>query len=134
MTATVAILGASNNPYRYAWLAQKLLVEKGYSVLPVSITENAVGGIAAYHRLTDIKVPVDTVTVYLNPNHVQDCLLDIAAITPHRVIFNPGSESSAAIRYLEGKGITVEQACTLVLLRTGQFDQAPCGHPKAPSG
>lgn len=135
MSLNVAILGASNNPYRYAWLAQKLLIEKGYPVFPVSITENAVGGIAAYRRLTDIKTPVDTVTVYLNPNHVEDCLADIVALKPRRVIFNPGSESSAAIDHLEHQGISVEEACTLVLLRTGQFDSLPVapGRPMAPS-
>ena len=37
------------------------------------------------------------------------------------VIFNPGAENKELKRALERDGIEVEEACTLVLLNTGQF-------------
>jgi len=42
-------------------------------------------------------------------------------LKPGRVIFNPGTENSELVERLEGNDILVEEACTLVLLRTGQF-------------
>ena len=41
--------------------------------------------------------------------------------TPRRVIFNPGRECPEAKEKLEAAGIETEEACTLVLLRTGSF-------------
>ena len=40
---------------------------------------------------------------------------------PKRVIFNPGAENSKLERRLAEKGIAFEDACTLVMLRVGQF-------------
>ena len=38
-----------------------------------------------------------------------------------RVIFNPGTENGELEAALRAAGIESEEACTLVLLRTGQF-------------
>jgi hypothetical protein len=40
---------------------------------------------------------------------------------PDRVIMNPGTESDELEEELNGKGIAVLRACTLVMLRTDQF-------------
>jgi len=122
MTYNVAILGASSNPSRYAWKAQRLLSEHGYPVFPVSISHAEVEGVPAFRTLTEIPETVDTVTLYLRPDNLESCLPDILTIKPRRVIFNPGSESPQAMKVLREQGIAVEAACTLVLLRTGQFD------------
>jgi hypothetical protein len=46
---------------------------------------------------------------------------DILAVRPHRVIFNPGAENPEAAEALTRRGISTVEACTLVLLATGQF-------------
>jgi hypothetical protein len=43
------------------------------------------------------------------------------ALAPRRVIFNPGTENTELERELERVGILTEEACTLVLLHSGQF-------------
>ena len=58
----------------------------------------------------------------MNPIHLVDVLGDILEKKPRRVIFNPGTESETHIEKLEQAGIVVEQACTLVLLSTNQFE------------
>src|SRR5690606_13815800 len=121
MTTTVAILGASNHHYRYAWKAQQLLAQHGHQVVPVALRDRDIGGVPAYTSVADIPFPIDTVTVYLSPDKVDNCVRDILAIKPRRVIFNPGSESPAAFETIPAQGIEVTAACTLVLLRTGQF-------------
>lgn len=117
----VAILGASNNPERYSWLALQRLREANHRIFPISRKDAAVDGIPAHARLTDIPETIHTVTVYLSPANLKNCVDDLLAVHPQRVIFNPGSESPEIMQTLRENGIEVEMACTLVLLRTGQF-------------
>ena len=118
----VAILGASDNPDRYAYLAQVKLQEHGYPVYPVSRSGKDILGARGYTRLNHVDEKLDTVTLYLSPMHLTDVLDDILEKKPRRVIFNPGTESETHIKKLEQAGIAVERACTLVLLSTNQFD------------
>ena len=78
-------------------------------------------GVPAYAKLEQIDAAIDTVTLYVSPAHLDAVLPGILAKKPRRVIFNPGTESSAHRDQLETAGIQCEEACTLVLLKTGQF-------------
>ncbi len=118
----VAILGASNSEERTAFQAQKMLAENHHRIFPVSPKETIVGGIPAYANLGEIPEPLDVVTVYIGPARLPDALQDILAVKPRRVIFNPGTESPDIAARLREAGIATEEACTLVLLRTGQFE------------
>jgi predicted CoA-binding protein len=124
MVTNVAILGASENPERYANKAQIRLTEHGYHVLPVSPTGKTVLGTAGFKSLQAIQEPVDTVTIYVGPKNLRPQLGDMLALKPRRVIFNPGTEDADLQLQLEGAGIHVVEACTLVLLSIGQFDTA----------
>lgn len=64
---------------------------------------------------------VDTVTLYVGPEVSSELESAIAELHPDRVIFNPGAENPALKAALEANGIGTEEACTLVLLNTGQF-------------
>ena len=117
----VAILGASNKPDRYAHKAQRLLTEHGHEVVPVHPALTDVEGIPCVPSLDKITIPVDTVTVYVNPAILAqqtDALLHLA---PKRVILNPGTESDTVEVILTKAGISVQRACTLVLLHTDSF-------------
>ncbi len=118
---TVAILGASSKPDRYSHKAQQMLGEYGHTAIPVSQREAAVLGTPAVQHLSEIREPVDTVTVYINPGHLQAVADELERLQPRRVIFNPGSEAPEIMQRLQARGVEVEAACTLVLLRTGQF-------------
>jgi predicted CoA-binding protein len=117
----VAILGASNNPARYSFMAQRLLQEHQHRVYPVTIHGNDIEGVASYLSLDAIPDPIDTVTVYLSPENLTPCIDQVIRLKPRRVIFNPGSENTIAEKAFEDAGIFTERACTLVLLRTNQF-------------
>lgn len=118
----VAILGASQAPDRYSHMAQKNLMEAGYRVTPVTPKYPEVLGIPAVDSVTQIAEEVDTLTVYLEPNKTKKIIDAILQLHPRRVIFNPGTESPEIEATLQKAGIETEQACTLVLLRTGQFE------------
>jgi predicted CoA-binding protein len=118
---TVAILGASTDPQRYSHKAQLLLAAHGHRVIPVTPLYDQVEGVACVPGLADITVPVDTLTLYLTPKRLVPLCADIVRLQPRRVIFNPGTETPELQKALDAAGIAWEEACTLVLLRTGQF-------------
>jgi uncharacterized protein len=120
----VAVLGASNDSSRYAYQAVKLLQEHGHRPLPVHPRESEVLGLPVYPslaHLADGGEKVDTVTVYVNSALSEKMEKDLIRLAPRRVIFNPGAESALLEKSLRSNGIEVENACTLVLLRTNQF-------------
>jgi predicted CoA-binding protein len=119
----VAILGASDKEERYAYRALKLLQENGYKVLPVHPRIKKIDGLPVFPRLADIPKdsPVDTLTLYVNGATVLESISDILNLRPRRVIMNPGTENASATRQLADQGIEVLEACTLVMLKTGQF-------------
>jgi len=117
----VAVLGASKKPNRYSYKAVKLLAEKGHTPFPVHPVIKDVDGIRVYPKLSDIDEPLDTVTVYLSAQNSDKLADDILSAGATRVIFNPGAENPDLAAKLSRNGIEPVEACTLVLLKTGQF-------------
>jgi len=118
----VAVLGASNKPDRYSHKALVLLREKGHTPFPVHPTLREIEGVTVAASLRDLPGPVDVVTLYLGPAHQANIADQLVASRPKRVIFNPGTENPALAERLQAAGIEALNACTLVLLRTGQFE------------
>ncbi len=117
----VAVLGASNNPERYSYKAVRMLRDKGHAPYPVHPTLADVDGLAVFPSLSAITAPVDTITVYISPQNQQAIASELLNSGARRVIFNPGTENSALAAQLRQRGKEVVEACTLVLLTTGQF-------------
>lgn len=117
----VAILGASNKPERYSHQAVVMLAHKGHAVFPVHPALAEIEGRRVFKSLADIPAPLHTVTVYVAPAHSTGLAGALLAARPERVIFNPGTENPELEAPLAAAGIAVVRACTLVLLRTGQF-------------
>jgi hypothetical protein len=118
---TVVVLGASPKPVRYSYQAVRLLHDKGFRVIPVHPKATRIDHIPVVHSLADIGGPVDTLTLYIGPERVRTQVQAIVDLRPGRVILNPGTESHALELALLQADIPYEAACTLVLLRTGQF-------------
>ncbi len=117
----VAVLGASNKPSRYSYKAVMLLKEKGFSTYPVHPLLEDIEGITVYKSISEIPVPLDVVTLYLGAANQQGLMEDIVNSNPRRVIFNPGAENPPFAQTLRDAGIEPLEACTLVMLQTGQF-------------
>lgn len=114
------VLGASTKPDRYAYKAVEMLVDKGHAVLAIGQQSGEVSGIKIQTKAVPPK-NIDTVTLYLNPLRQRDYYNYIIETKPRRVIFNPGTENPELYQLLKANGITVEVACTLVLLSTNQY-------------
>ena len=120
-TQRVVVMGASHKPERYSNQAIRLLREHGHEVVPVHPRLDTVEGLPVAHRLEEIDGSVDTLTLYVGPAISSTAAAAIVRLNPRRVIFNPGTENPELEARLDQAGIPHEQACTLVLLRTGQF-------------
>jgi len=121
MKENVAILGASQKQERYSYKAFKMLQEYDHRVFPVHPVLQEIEGQKVYQSLGDIKEKIDTLTVYVSPKWIVPEIDQILALNPGRVVLNPGTESDELKDALDRAGIPWLEACTLVLLRTGQF-------------
>ncbi len=63
---TWAVVGLSNNSERAAYKVAKLLIEKGHTVIPVHPKAETVHGKKGYTKLSEIKVPIDVVDIFVN--------------------------------------------------------------------
>lgn len=117
----VAVIGASKNPERYSHKAVVLLLEKGHQPFPVHPGLVDLLECRVFKSLRDINETVHTVTVYLSAKNQGDLGQEICSAGVKRVIFNPGAENSGLAEELRAAGIVVVEACTLVMLHTGQF-------------
>lgn len=116
----VAIIGASDKPERYAYLAMKALQSKGHEVIPYGIKKTEVLGSSIITDLQPVE-GVHTVTLYVGPAHQDYWKGLIDALDPERIIFNPGTENDELMSYFQNQGIHVVQGCTLVMLSIGAF-------------
>jgi predicted CoA-binding protein len=121
MKKTTLIIGASPKKERYSNMALNLLKEKGYHVIPVNPATENIDGVKTIKNLTELKEPVHTVTLYVNAKRLTDMAENIIKIKPERIIFNPGTESKELMEKFNSKGIETLEACTLVMLNTGQY-------------
>ncbi len=114
------VLGASANPTRYSYLAVNKLRERNHPVVAIGRTTAFVADIPVQSETSPIP-ELDTVTMYLNPVNQKNYYDYILDQHPKRVIFNPGAENPEFEKILQEKGIQSVEACTLVLLSTGQY-------------
>lgn len=114
------VLGASLNEERYANKAVRRLVEEKHEVVAVGREEGVIGPVPIETGQPMI-ADVDTVTLYVGPRFQAEVADYVVRLKPRRVIFNPGTENPEFQQRLQSEGIGVEEACTLVLLATGQY-------------
>lgn len=114
------VIGASENVARYSNKAIHSLRRHEHEVEAIGLR----GGKVLDVIYGNDKVPfenIDTVTLYINPS-LQESYYDyIISLAPQRVIFNPGTENEQFARLLIHNNINPIEACTLVLLATGQY-------------
>ncbi|MBC7428749.1 MAG: CoA-binding protein [Bacteriovorax sp.] len=110
----VLVFGYSESLDRFSNIATNLLKEYKHEVLTINPRMEA--------ELSRINTEYDTLTLYVNPQ-IGDKFADMLLKSkPKRVIFNPGTENSNLQKKFEAMGVEVVIGCTLVMLRSNQFD------------
>ncbi len=120
MTKTL-VLGASSNPSRYSYLAVQKLLQHGHEVVAVGRESGSIGATPIQTQMPQT-AGIHTVSLYLNPERQKDIYDQVLNLKPKRIIFNPGTENPEFEKLAQAKGITTEEACTLVLLSTDQYE------------
>ncbi len=114
------VLGASQNPQRYSYLAINRLRAKDHPVVAIGRRNGSVADVP----ITKEHLPlpdVDTITLYLNAKNQKEYYDYILSLHPKRIIFNPGAENEELAEIATANGIKPMEACTLVLLSTEQY-------------
>ena len=114
------VLGASENPSRYANIAIRRLQDHNHPIIAIGYKEGSVNG-TKIQRTFPTDDDVDTVTLYLSKKNQVQYYDDIVALAPRRVIFNPGTHNPELIELLNKAKIEVVPACTLVMLSTNEY-------------
>jgi len=99
-----------------------LLVDNHHEIVPIGVKSGEVFGklildIGSKPSIED----VDTITLYLGPQHQPEHYEYLLSLKPKRVIFNPGTENVEFEKKVEESGAEALEACTLVMLSTGQY-------------
>ena len=122
---TTLVLGASPKKERYSHKAATMLQEYGYSVELFGRSSGFIGGNVINTDIQQIDLSkIHTVTLYLSPKNQLPFIDIILKMKPQRVIFNPGTEHPEFYSHLSEQGVFYEEACTLVLLSSGQYESA----------
>ncbi|WAC41217.1 CoA-binding protein [Pedobacter sp. SL55] len=114
------IIGASPDANRYSYKAAHMLTSRGHEIVNVGVKTGEVAGVPI-EKPAHVYKDIDTVTLYIGPATQPEYFDYIIATKPQRVIFNPGTENMELQRVLDANNIEYTEACTLVLLSTGQY-------------
>lgn len=114
------VIGASENPERYAYKAVVKLMDNNYPVVAFGLRKGSVNGLDITTEFPE-DTDIHTVTLYVGPKNQPEYYDRIIALKPKRVIFNPGTENFEFEEKLTDLGIEAFEACTLVMLASRQF-------------
>ncbi|SHJ85375.1 CoA-binding protein [Pseudozobellia thermophila] len=114
------VLGASIKPNRYSHIAVNRLLDHQIDTVAFGLQQGKIRKVQIKTNFDDFQ-NVHTITLYISPKHQSGYIDKILHLAPKRVIFNPGTENPELYEILDNKGVEVLEACTLVLLATGQY-------------
>lgn len=114
------IFGASTNPQRYSNKALLMLQEYDHPIVAIGGRVGAVADVSILTGHPELE-GIHTVTMYMGEQRQKEHEDYLLSLKPERIIFNPGAENTGLYLRAKKEGIEVINACTLVMLRTGQF-------------
>jgi predicted CoA-binding protein len=114
------VLGASVNPERYSNRAIRSLRNHGHNVYAIGLRDGTVNDVKIEKGKPQYN-DVDTVTLYMSQRNQEQFYDYILSLHPRRIIYNPGAENPDLEKLAEENNIENLEACTLVLLATGQY-------------
>jgi predicted CoA-binding protein len=106
---TIAVVGASNEPWRPSFGIMRYLQRAGYRIIPVNpfLVDQTVHGEAFQASLRDLAEPVDLVNVFRRPDAVEAVVDDAIAARAPAIWMQLGVRNDAARAKAEAAGMTV---------------------------
>jgi predicted CoA-binding protein len=95
---TIAVVGASDKPYRDSNRIAEYLMRKGYTVYPVNPAYKETNGVQCYPDLASLPVPVDIVDVFRNSNAVDEVVTQAISVKA-KTVWRSGREQGRIGRH-----------------------------------
>lgn len=109
-----AVVGASENPERYAYKIFKKLKGMGYKVYPVNPNYETVLGEKCYPDLSSLPETPEVVNMVVSPKRGIKVVEEAAKLGIKYIWFQPGTVNEEILQMAEENGIEAIQACVLV--------------------
>jgi predicted CoA-binding protein len=106
---TIAVVGASNEPWRPSFGIMRYLQRAGYRIVPINpfLTGQTVHAEAFRASLRDVAEPVDLVNVFRRPDAIGEVVEDAIAVGAPAVWLQLGIRNDAACARAEAAGMAV---------------------------
>jgi predicted CoA-binding protein len=114
------VIGASLKEDRYSNQCVRLLRENNIETLALGNKEGQIADVLI-HTNRPKADEVETVAIYLSPKNQESYYDYIIDLQPKRILFPPGTENPEFYRKANALGIETEEACPLVMLKTGVY-------------
>ncbi len=114
------VFGGSLKPERYSHKAIRRLNNTGHPVVSIGGRSGWVEDVVVLRGHPELK-EIHTITMYMGEQRQEEHEEYLLSLSPDRIIFNPGAENHRLFAKAKSAGIEVMEACTLVLLSTGEF-------------
>jgi predicted CoA-binding protein len=118
---TTVVIGASDNPERYAYKASMSLINKGYLVYAEGQRSGMINDVIPISVERKPYKDIDTVTLYVGAKNQPNWYEYILSLKPKRIIFNPGTENEELMQLAHDNHIETIEACTLVMLSIDNY-------------
>lgn len=106
-TRTIAVVGASDKPWRDSNSIASFLMERGYTVFPVNPGHAEILGVRCYPDLKSIPEAIDMVDVFRRPEAVPAVVDDAIAANAKSLWLQLGVIHEEAARKAEEHGLSV---------------------------
>ena len=121
--ATIAVVGATDNPKKYGSVIYKDLKRKGYRVYPVNPGRDTVDGDTAYATVADLPVAPDIIDLVVPAEVGVKVVRQALDVGYDRIWVQPGAESPELLRLLqESDAEYIADACIMVRSRVARAD------------
>jgi predicted CoA-binding protein len=111
----IAVVGATDTPWKYGGKIYRDLKAKGFRVRAVNPNRNSVDGDPAYPDLASVPDEIDIVDVVVPPDVGEHIVVDAAELGLTHIWFQPGAESQRVIERAEAAGLDVtHHQCIMV--------------------
>ncbi len=100
-TTSIAVVGATDNPFKFGGKIYRDLKRKGFRVLAVNLTRDTVDGDPAYATLADLPEAPDIIDVVVPSDVGIDIARQANGLGYKRIWYQPGSESATIVEYLD---------------------------------
>lgn len=122
-SATIAVVGATDNREKYGSVIYRDLKRKGYRVLAVNPGRDTVDGDPAYATVADLPVEPDIIDLVVPSSEGVKVVRQALDIGYDRIWVQPGAESPELLTILQEEGAEyLADACIMVRSRVALAD------------